>query len=131
MHIFMWRPRFCNWQCEYNKKTKGVVKLLHQWITYTSRISNPLWNQFLKQHMLTICIYLYFQFNLYELTFLTACNSGNHTQFINDWYHLKCALMCAHQIKMAKIEVRKDRPLLRSVKIISILQIPDVTDCFE
>ena len=127
----MWRPRFCDWQCEYNKETKGVVELLYSLNCYTSRSSNPFRNQFLKRRMLSICIYSYLEFTFFELTMFTTCNSGNHTQFINNWYHLQCALMCAHQIKMTKIEVRKDLPLLRSVKITSILRIPDVKNYFE
>ena len=38
--------------------------------------------------------------------------------------------MCADQIKMKKIEVRKDGLLLRSVTILSFLSIPDVNEYF-
>ena len=131
MHIFMWRPRFCDWQCEYNNETKVVVKLLHPLNFYTSRYSSSLWNQFLKRRMLSICIYSYLECTFYALTSFTAWNSGNHTQFIYDWYHLKCVLMCVHQIKMTNIEVKKNLQLLRSVKITSILRIPDVKNNFE
>ena len=41
-----------------------------------------------------------------------------------------CPLMCADQIKMKKIEVRKDGLLLRSVTILSFLSFPDINDYF-
>ena len=41
-----------------------------------------------------------------------------------------CPLMCADQIKMKKIEVRKDGLLLRSVTILSLISIADVNGYF-
>lgn len=131
MRIFMWSPRYSTDKIEVNNETKVVAEFLHSLNFWQSRYGNHLWNQFFKGRMLPICIYLYLEFTFYALMLFTACNSGMRKRFINNSYHLKCALLCAHQIKVTRIENWKDRPLLRSAKILSSQRSLDVNDNFD